>query len=676
MSPAATPAPGAREERERSTPAPAGAAPAAPTVRAFGVEYAHVRPPEGGDLFVTRFGLPDLDALMPARWHTDEWYASHGQRLPVATGQVYRVRPRPGPGRAPELVVKFSRVAQDVPIVAEASFPAGANPDQFTDARFNSPMEEFGLVTELREGAFGPPGVRILTQRPLAIYAPEEAFDLWQLGRSTSSICSHNALLAQDQPDAVKAIELDIRRIYILLYGWIDGRDAEACFLAGELGEPEFLSLAPRVIGDMSARGFRVLDNKPKHYILRPLERGGFLRRHDGSLEYGLVDFELLQRSEEHQGRYRSERRAQYWRMQSRPSSPAPAAVAVADDAAAPATPAVAPTPHLRSVTVFGIDYRCGRTPDGGRLWVVGREDGLFDYFLPDRWRRTPRVKLSVTCEVYRTGTRDHVDIVYRRSRVGMRPRVDPLARSSRGIRDAGYNSPFEEVAIATRLRAMGIPTTWPRAILHTGHESALAARLRDPRRFADHAGWVVPGEVPEPVLRERHDYYTIWDAYRGADPPRDVERGAARGAIALVRAREDGLIAAAEAEEVLRRTRDRLELRGLPADGLAGEDLVVPFDDRGEPEREPGGGLCVRFSLDALTAYEYGLLGEDEYLVLMARTDERLRSVDLEALDPSGRHLLLDLDGDGHVQRDASGEMRVTLCSFALIRPLYRPLR
>jgi hypothetical protein len=557
-------------------------------------------------------------------------------------------------------VVKFSRVAQDVPIVAEASFPPEARPELFAEARFNSPMEEFGLVTELREGAFGPPGVRVMAQRPLAIYAPEEAFDLWQLGRSSSSFYTHNAILAEDQTDTVKAIEMDIRRIYVLLYNWIDGSDAEACFLAGKLPEDEFMSLTPRVLRDLDARGFRVLDNKPKHYILRPLERGGFLRGKNGELVYALVDFELLQRTSEHQNRYRAERRARYWRMQSRPDVPAPPP----------------PRSHLQPVTVFGVNYRCGSTPDGGRLWVVGQEDGLFDYFLPDRWRRTPRVKLSVTGEVYRTGTRDHVDIVYRRSRVGFRPRVDPLTPSSRGIRDSGYNSPFEEVAIAERLRQMGIAATWPRAIFHTGHETAKAPRLRDPRRFADHAAYEVPGEPPGPVLCEGHDYYTIWDAFRGADPPRDVGRDAARGAIALQRACDDGLIGAHEVGVALERTRERLGHLGLPADGLAGEEFVVPFDEHGEPERDEDGELKLLFSLDALTAFEYGLLAEPAYLGLITRMDERLRTVDFEKLDPSGRHLLLSLDSHGRMLLDAAGEIHITLCSFSLIRGLYRPIR
>jgi hypothetical protein len=661
VNPAIEPAPGAAPDA--AGPAAArgeGGVAGRTTVHAFGVEYTHVRPPAGGDLFVTRFGLPVLDALMPERWYDGQWYETNGERLTGATGQVYRVRPRPGPGRAPELVVKFSRVAQDVPIVAEATFPRDADPGLFVEARFNSPMEEFGLLNELREGAFEPAAARVPTQLPLAIFAPPEAYDLWQMGRSSSTFHSHNALLAEEQGDEPKAIEMDIRRIYVVLYGWLHGNDAEAAFLAGNLAEDEFLALAPRVTADLARRGFRVLDNKPKHYILRPRAGGGFLRRHDGALVYGLVDFELLQRSEEHQSRYRSARRVRYWQMQGRTA----------------AKPVAAPRSHLRPVSVFGVDYLCGPTPDGGRLWVVGREEGLFDYFLPDRWRRTPRVKLSVTGEVYRTGTRDHVDIVYRRSRVGFRPRVDPLIPASRGIRESGYNSPFEEFAIAERLREMGVRTTWPRAIFHTGHETAQAPRLRDARRFAEHSRFAVPGEPPEPVLLDGRDYYTIWDAFRGADPPRGVGRDAACGGIALLRARDDGLITSDEADEALARVRERLRVRGLPADGLAGEECVVTFDLHGEPQREPGGGLRLHFSLDALTAFEYGLLEEPAYLGLVSRSDEALRRVDFQKLDPGGRHLMLSLDSEGKLELEPSGDIRTTLCNFSLIRGLYRPLR
>ena len=50
-----------------------------------------------------------------------------------------------------------------------------------------------------------------------------------------------------------------------------------------------------RVIRELADKGFRVLDNKPGHVILRRRRDGTLLQRH-GALAYVLVDFELLQR--------------------------------------------------------------------------------------------------------------------------------------------------------------------------------------------------------------------------------------------------------------------------------------------------------------------------------------------------------------------------------------------
>ncbi len=631
-------------------PADFDALPPGAIVRAFGVEYAHLHPATGGDLWVTRLGWPCLRSLQPEHWYADERYAREGERLNGSTGHVYRLPPAEG-GRG-DLVVKFSRVAQDVPIVVSTTFPADVPPEVIAQARFNGPMEEFGLVMEMRRGAFGPPGPRLLTQRPLAIYAPPEHFDLWELGRSTSTFYGHRLQLAEDQEDAVKAIELDIRRIYVLIYSWIEGVDAEEIFLAGGLDEDALRELTLRVHGELAGRGFQVLDNKPRHFILRRTPGGGLMRR-DGRLVYGLVDFELLQRTQEHQREYKAARRRQYLRL----------------DEAAPA-----PAPDLPAVEVLGVPYRFGTSPDGGELWVVGRDASLFDYLLPDRWRRTPRIKLSAASEVYRTRTRDHIDLTYRRSRVGVRPRVDPLSAESRRIREAGYNSPFEEVAIATRLREMGIPTVTPRAVYRTGHASVKAMRLRDPSRFAAASARADADAASRgPALSPEHDYYTIWDTYHGVDAV--PGQGASHGYSALDRAVEDGVLTEAEVTATLDRTRARLARTALPPESLAPHELVVPLDAEGRARREGGEPLVV-FSLDALTAYEYGLLREPDYLALLERFDERLRAVDCEKLDRTGRHLLLSVDPDGRLHADAGGAPHATLCGFSLIRGLYRPFR
>ena len=52
-----------------------------------------------------------------------------------------------------------------------------------------------------------------------------------------------------------------------------------------------------RVIRDLAAKGFRMLDVKPSHLILRTRRDGSLLTRR-GKLVYLLVDFELLQFTE------------------------------------------------------------------------------------------------------------------------------------------------------------------------------------------------------------------------------------------------------------------------------------------------------------------------------------------------------------------------------------------
>lgn len=622
-------------------------------LRAFGVEYAHLRPPEGGDLYVTPWGWPWVDRLLPGCWHADRGYRTRGERLRTATGRVYRF-PTHGPGTPPlDLVVKFSRVAQDVPLIVGTSFPDDVDPEAIAGARFNSPMEEFGLVAELRRGVAGFPGTRVLTQRPLAIYVPPEEFQLWELGRTASDFDSHRRRLDRDQDDRAKAVELDIRRVYVLLYNWIKGSDAQECHAAGALRREEFLGLAPRVHRELADRGFRVLDNKPRHFILRRSSRDGrLLRDRDGRLVYGLVDYELLQRTPEHQRAYRERRRRRYWAF---------TRTGIRGDAE---------TPDAGRMRVFGVDYRYGHAPDGGRLWVVGGDAGLTDYFMPERWRRTTRVKLSVVNEVYRTRSRDNVHLVYRRSRVGIRPRLDPLLGRGLAIREHGYNSPFEEVAIAEHLRDMGIATTVPRAVFRTAHRSTTARYLRDDSRFQDHREVVTPPPESDPVLTPDRDYYTLWDDYRGGLP------GEAGRVVDLDRAVEYGWLSEEQRDEVVQQTLARLHGIGVHGGHVdPGEIVALPGVDGGL-RRAARGDLDVRLAVDALSAYDFGLLDEADYRRLVEGVADRLRTVDCEGLDPGGSHLLLSMDPDGRFDLSDDGSPLVTLCNFELIRGLYRPIR
>ncbi len=91
--------------------------------------------------------------------------------------------------------------------------------------------------------------------------------------------------------------ELDLKREYVTIYEWLKGIDCEAAFEAGLVSEDEMKQMTARVTADLATNGFLVLDNKPRHYILRQRRRDGSLIRRgpDRALSYGLIDFELLQ---------------------------------------------------------------------------------------------------------------------------------------------------------------------------------------------------------------------------------------------------------------------------------------------------------------------------------------------------------------------------------------------
>jgi len=249
-----------------------------------GVAYHHAQTADGGDLFLTSFGLPFAAQLQPDNWLAPQWFEAHRRRL-RGTSAIYHTQTRPVGGRSLDLVVRFNRVGQDLPVDTVTR-------DCYTHARFNSPFEEITEVMDLRAARFGPHRRRVWTKRPLAIYSPPTRLELWQTGRSESEIAAKQAR----HPE----VQLDILRPYILLYGWIKGVDAQdaadhssvqgatrEAFRAKAMAEVEF---------ELKQAGFRVLDMKPAHIIVRFDAAGKLRRRKDGRLVYALVDYELLER--------------------------------------------------------------------------------------------------------------------------------------------------------------------------------------------------------------------------------------------------------------------------------------------------------------------------------------------------------------------------------------------
>ncbi len=491
-------------------------------VSILGVDYVWLKTPDGGDLYLTRYGLPLWRSLLPENWYAREWLETQGERL-KGTSTIYKLPTRPVDGRVYTLVVKWSRVGEEVPLDT-------LTVTKFVNAEFNSPFEEFALLMELRRGDFGPPGIRVRTQYPLAIYVPGQRLQLWQTGRCEEKI---RAKIAKHP-----GVEIDILRQYVLLFGWIKGIDAaKAAELMG-LKDEERVNFFGWLTGvashELALKGYQMIDMKPEHIILR-LRDGKPVRDRNGQVIYAVVDYELLQRTSAHEDAVRAAHRKVYLiHMAKRFESPI----------------AQTPPPHLKRARVLGVDYIVGRAVStGGVLWVVGRDPDLLNFFLPERWRRTPKRSLSPRNNVFHTKTKDNVNLVWRVSRMGERVTGDrPLSERAA---EWGYNSPFEEFAIALELSRRGLPTTYPRAIYVTGR------KLKDfeifdfsrYKRFSQ-----MHGPFEEPLLAPGYDYITIWGYWNGPDEFLAEHDGLFYTGVNAEEALNQGLITRSQLEEIMAR--------------------------------------------------------------------------------------------------------------------------
>lgn len=287
--------PGAAASMRQTTQALAGLsfdeAPAALRRTIYCQPWVHLKGEGGDDLYVTRLGWPFLGDLLPEHWFAGQAYAKHGTRLQDSTGTVYRV-----PGRCADLVVKFNRIALD-PLLHHAE-AVGITRQDADGAEFLGPFEELSMVMELRQGWYGPRDLLIPAAWPMAVYSPAKRYPAWRLGRSDSRWQRHVAGLANDQ-----AIEPPERRVslaedrdYITIHHWLRGQDANHCVRRGILSPAEAAAEVALARADISRKGFRVLDFKAHHLILRPDAHGRVRRRRDGRLLHAIIDFELLER--------------------------------------------------------------------------------------------------------------------------------------------------------------------------------------------------------------------------------------------------------------------------------------------------------------------------------------------------------------------------------------------
>jgi hypothetical protein len=534
-------------------------------VHILGVDYVHTVLESGGDLYLTHSGLEVAEFLRPENWHELSWFRPQRERL-EGTGLIYAVPTKPINGESLALVVKYSRVGEEVPIAT--------NPlDDVLCCEFNGPFEEFGLLEELRAARSNPGDLRLEMQTPLAIYVPPERMQPSQTQRFQWRVARKVAL----HP----GVAIDILREYIMVYRWLPGLDAWQAHRQGMLAEEEMERCNDLADAALRSRGFRVLDMKPEHLIVEPAGPDDVVRDGD-QVRCGLIDFELLERTPEGWKDLQNARRIAYQRRRE----------ALSDSGEAHDADPVALPDTLRQTRIFGADLIHGRTEStGGMLWVVGRDPELFDYFLPERWRTTPQLTFEERRETCFTTSKDGLRLVWKVSRVGEPPRSAAFGLSGFRVLAEGFNSPFEEVALALWLWRRGLPVTVPCAIYRTGSQSQLPESLFDPSRFRSHAGFRTIDDGP--ILEPSRNFITVWDFWGGSTDEIDDDSVAVARSVNLDQALARGFLSPEQADATLDVFTDRIQGLGVEVLRLQpnhillalAEDAVVATDEEGRPE-------------------------------------------------------------------------------------------
>ncbi|HBC88020.1 MAG TPA: hypothetical protein DCZ94_13800 [Lentisphaeria bacterium] len=552
-------------------------------VTVLGVVYVHRKTSDGGDIYLTQFGLAHAKLLDVENWYARDWFETYREKL-EGTSAVYRVPTKTVDGCHLDLVVKNSRVGEDVPLETHTLM-------EFINAEFNSPWEEFSLVMEMREGKYGPQDRNVRTQEPLAIYVPPERMQVWQSGRSLEKI---NRIHARHP-----GIELDILRQYKLIYAWIPGQNIveilEKVGIAGADLQTHLEPLTKHAIRDLEQKGFVMADMKPVHLIVRADDEAGVfectgvsdeerIRAQAANLRellekgrYSVVDYELVLRTPKYEKEVARARRHRYL-----------------DDQRDRFKPTHLPQ-HLMQMEILGVPYVYGRVEStGGELWVVGRNGHLFDYFLPERWRREPFWRLSQRSEVFYTLTKDHVHLVWKTSKMGERAGDSSDVSVSDAVLKYGYNSPFEEFAIARELADHGLPAVYVRAVYMT-RGRGLTPDL-DNRHYLQLNHLKTP--VGEPLLREDRDYITLRGYYNGLDEwVAEQESGPLLKPVDAETAISIGRLPAEQVEDVIAELKSRMLAYGYDGSCLARNDFILSENADGQLEKDKEGVVIARIA-------------------------------------------------------------------------------
>ena len=216
----------------------------------------------------------------------------------------------------------------------------------------------------------------------------------------------------------------------------------------------------------------------------------------------------------------------------------------------------------------------------GGLLWVVGKDPDLFNYFLPERWRRTPKKKLSSHNQVFKTSTKDNINLVWRVSRMGDPAWPTSHEANQNAVREYGFNSPFEEFAFALALSRQGVKTIYPRAIYMTGSKPESGEQPADERRFAALTNLLTP--EGKPAIQKGCNYITIWGFWNGPDELL-AQEDRHFTAMNAKQACANKLISQKVMEELVQSKAGKLAQCGIEDLNLKPDHLLISFD----PERK-----------------------------------------------------------------------------------------
>ena len=529
----------------------------------FGVHYLHARLADDSDIYLTRFGIRLLKHFIPPVFLTDkEWFEEHAQKL-EGTSATYKITIGAGEGKPEDLVVKWNRMGVSIPRSDESEDLAGAE--------FNSPFEEFSLVMELRN-ANTVRGTNVITQRPIAIYVPSERNELWRTGRKEyvlkSKLTKHN-----------DEVRLDMFRDYIVIYKWINGLDAVQAARAGIITEELMVELTLNADERLRHNGYMVRDRKPHHVIVRPRKNGDLAQTKTDGVLYALIDYELLSRLPDKEKERNKNRRLLYHKKQLNRFAVEPSA----------------PEGGQFTITnVFDVDYVFTHAEStGGRLWVVGKDADLIDFFLPERWLYTPKIRLSGSHEIYHTVTKDEIHLVWKVSKAGMVPTADPYRKGDQRLLNYGYNTAFEEVSLALKLSRNNIRVVYPRAIYEAVDQIHISDTLIDSRRYNRDLDILTPDG--DPAYKLDRAYIILWGFYNGSDGQLAEKDGDFLESVDALTALRKKLISEKEYLTIIRRKRRKLHKAGVQDLNLHGGHLLLSMTSSGKLLRSGDGYPDVR---------------------------------------------------------------------------------